>query len=208
MTRRAIILRPRGARVTKSSGNARSALITGYGMNPPSAHSEPNFIVWQRSRSSSRISLDRLLAGDDAVDHLHAAHRADAARRTLAAGLRGAELHREARLVAMSDGVVEHHHAAMADQSIARGERLVVERRVEQGRREIGAERPADLHRAHRPAGQRAAADIVHQFAQRDAEAAFEQPAISDVAGEAGSASCRANGPCRSRDRTPRRAPG
>ena len=40
----------------KSSGKCSSALITGYGMNPPSAHSEPNFIVWQRSRSRSRFA--------------------------------------------------------------------------------------------------------------------------------------------------------
>ena len=53
---------------------------------------------------------------------------------------------------AMSTRIVEHHHAAMADQAVARGEGFVVERRVEQRAREIGAERPADLHRLA-PAG-------------------------------------------------------
>ena len=62
------------------------------------------------------------------------------------------------------DRVVEHHDAAMADQAVPRGEGFVVERRVEQRAREIGAERAADLHRAHRPAGGRAAADIVDQI--------------------------------------------
>ena len=48
------------------------------------------------------------------------------------------------------DGVVEHDDAAMADQAVARRKGLVVERRVEQRAREIGAERAADLHRADR----------------------------------------------------------
>src|SRR5689334_20947212 len=39
-----------------------------------------------------------VLAGDDAVDHLDAAGRADPAGRALAAGFHGAELHGEARL--------------------------------------------------------------------------------------------------------------
>ena len=54
--------------------------------------------------------------------------------------------------LAMSTRVVEHHDAAMADQPVGGGERLVVERRVEQLAREIGAERAADLHGAHRAA--------------------------------------------------------
>ena len=64
------------------------------------------------------------------------------------------------------------------------GEGLVVERRVEQGAREIGAERPADLDRAHRPAARGAAADVVDQLAQRDAEGGLEQAAVADIAGE------------------------
>ena len=58
-----------------------------------------------------------------------------------------------------------------------RGEGLVVERGVEQRGREIGAQRTADLHGADRPAGQRAAADVVDQFAQGDAEPRLEQAA-------------------------------
>src|SRR4051794_11827849 len=41
--------------------------------------------------------LRPVLPGPDAVDRLHPAHRADPARGALAAGLLGAELHREAR---------------------------------------------------------------------------------------------------------------
>ena len=135
----------------KSSGKWVSALITGYGVNPPSAQSEPNFSVWQRSSSTTRLSL-ALLAGDDPVDDLDAAGRADPAGRALAAGFDRAELHGEARLLGHVDRVVEDDDAAMADQPVAGGEGLVVERRVEQLAREIGAERAADLHGAHRPA--------------------------------------------------------
>ena len=73
------------------------------------------------------------------------------------------------------DGVVEHDDAAMADQPVLGGERLVVERRVEQRAREIGAERAADLHRLDRAARSRAAADIVDQLAERQAEGGLEQ---------------------------------
>ena len=140
-------------------------------------------MVWQRS-SSTAMFARAILAANDAVDDLDAADRADAARRALAAGFDRAEFHREARLLRHVDGVVEHDDAAMADQAVARRERLVVERRVEQRAGEIGAERAADLHRAHRPPARRAAADIVDQFAQRDAERGLEQPAMLDVAGE------------------------
>ena len=146
--------RRRAGAGSKSSGKWFSALITGYGVKPPSAQSEPNFIVLQRSSSTAMFS-GHAFAGDDPVDDLDAAGRADPARRALAAAFDGAEFHGEARLLRHVDGVVEHDDAAMADQAVARGEGLVVERRVEQRAREIGAERAADLHRADRPAGQR-----------------------------------------------------
>ena len=113
-----------------------------------------------------------------------AAGRTDPAGRALAAGFDGAELHREARLPSHVDAVVEHHDAAMADQPVAGGEGLIVERRIEQRAREVGAERSADLHRAHRAPGKRAAADVVDEFAERDAERGLEQAAISDIARE------------------------
>jgi hypothetical protein len=62
--------------------------------------------------------------------------------------------------------------------------KLVIERQVEIRRRVIGAQRAAHLHRAHRPAAGGAAADSVDQFAQRDAEAHFEQAAVLHVAGQ------------------------
>src|SRR5277367_3955547 len=123
-------------------------------------------------------------AGTDFVDGLDPAGRADPARRALAAGFDGAEFHRKARLLGHVDAVVEHHDAAMADQAVARRKGFVVERRVEQRAGEIGAERPSDLNRAHRPTARGAAADVVDQFSQRDAEGGFEQPATPDVAGE------------------------
>jgi hypothetical protein len=83
-----------------------------------------------------------ILAADDAIHGLDAAGRADAAWRALAARLDRAELHREAGLLRHVDGVVEHDDAAMADQPVARGKRLVVERRVEQCPREVGPSGP------------------------------------------------------------------
>src|SRR5689334_15193102 len=123
-------------------------------------------------------------AAPDPVDGLDATRGADPARRALAAGFDRAEFHRKARLFRHIDRVVEHDHAAMTDQAVAGGEGLVVERRVEQRAREIGAERAADLHRAHRTARERAAADLVDELTEREAERGFEQAAISDVAGE------------------------
>src|SRR5680860_1124028 len=125
-----------------------------------------------------------LLAGHDLVHQLHAARGADAAGRALAAGFDGAELHGEPRLQRHVHRVVEHHHAAMADQTAGGGKRFIVERRVELLAREIGAERAAHLDRAHRPARIGAAADLVHELAERDAEGGLVQPAMLDVAGK------------------------
>ena len=72
----------------------------------------------------------------------------------------------------------------MADQAVLGGERLVVERRIEKRAREIGAERPADLHGVDRAAASRTTADIVDQLAERDAESGLEQAAMFDIAGE------------------------
>src|SRR5215468_5381106 len=51
-------------------------------------------------------------------------------------------------------------------------------------RRHVGAERPADLHRADRPAGRGATTDIVQQLAQREPESPLDQPGAADVARE------------------------
>src|SRR5580704_3495869 len=109
-------------------------------------------------------------AANDLVERLDAAGRSDPARRALAAGLDGAELHRKTRLFGHVDAVVEHDHAAMADQPVAARERFIVERRIEQFARKIGAKRTTDLHRAHRAARERAAADVIDEFAECDAE--------------------------------------
>src|SRR5204862_5489475 len=110
----------------------------------------------------------------DEVDGLDAAGRADPAWCALAAGLDCAKLHRETRLLQHVDGVVEHHHAAVSDKTIARRERLVIERRIKQRARKISAKRTTDLHRAHRPARQGAAADVVDDLAQGEAKCSLE----------------------------------
>src|SRR5437762_11064053 len=72
----------------------------------------------------------------------------------------------------------------MADQPVARRKGLIVERRIEQRTGEIGPERSADLHRANGAARESASADIVDQFAKRDAERGLEQAAVLDIAGK------------------------
>ena len=61
---------------------------------------------------------------------------------------------------------------------------FIIQRHIEQAGGPIGAERTADLHRAHRPARICAAAKILDQFAQGQAEGALDQPAMLDVAGK------------------------
>ena len=128
--------------------------------------------------------LVAVLAGGDPVDHFHAAHRADPARRALAARLRGTELHGEPGLGRHVDGVVEHHDAAVTDHGPGRGECLVVHRQVEVGRRQIRAERATDLDRAHRPSRMGPAAVAVDEFTQRHPEGQLHDPAVPDVPAE------------------------
>src|SRR3954452_21946971 len=103
------------------------------------------------------------LAAHDLLDSFDATGRADPARRALATGFDGAEFHCEACLLAHVDAVVEHDDTAVADQTVARGKSLVVERSVEQRAREIGPQGTADLHGANGATGERAAADVVDE---------------------------------------------
>src|SRR5262249_53184851 len=73
---------------------------------------------------------------------------------------------------------------AVADQAVLCGKGLVIEGRVEQGARKIGAERTTHLHRSHWPAAGGAAADIVDDLTQSQAKAGLEQAREFDVAGE------------------------
>ena len=159
------------------------------------AHSEPLVMVVAQvverargSRSTSRPAMIRSM-------RLDAARRADPARRALAARLLGAELHREPRHPRHVDGVVEDHDAAVADHR-ARPRRTP--RSPSAGRtvgRQVGAERAADLDGPHRPAGQRAAAVVLDELAQGDAERQLDDAAAGDVARPAGRPGCR--GTCR-----------
>ena len=137
----------------------------------------------QRSRNSWTFFW-RSLAGDDLVDGLDAAGRADPAGRALAAAFLGAEFHGEARLARHVDAVVEDDDPAMAEHAAGGGHRLVVERRIEERLGKIGAERAADLDRADRPAGARAAAEAFDELAHRRAEGEFDEAAVADVAGK------------------------
>ena len=61
---------------------------------------------------------------------------------------------------------------------------LVVDRRVEQVRREAAAGGTADLHGLELPAGRHAAADVEDDLPQRDAHGHLDQAAVDDLAGE------------------------
>src|SRR5579859_5003019 len=72
-----------------------------------------------------------LTIGDDAIDDLDAAGRADAAGGALAARLERTELHRITGHPGEVGGIVEDHDAAVAEQSTGAGDGLVVDSQVE-----------------------------------------------------------------------------
>ena len=95
-----------------------------------------------------------------------------------------AEIEGKTRLLGHVRRIVEHDNAAVADETVPRRKGFIVERRVEIGAREVGAERSANLHGFDRAARCRAPADVVDKFAKRDAEGHFEEAAMLQVAGE------------------------
>ena len=94
--------------------------------------------------------LRAILIGDDLIDYLDAARGPDAAGRALAAAFDGAKFHGEARLMREIDRIVENDHAAVAEHALLFSEGFVIERRIEERFRKIGAERPAHLHGSQR----------------------------------------------------------
>ena len=142
----------RACGAAKSSRKCSSALSTGN--RRQSAERAQRTVGQHLAEIAQQRHVFRpVAAGDDLVDHLDAARRADAAGRALAAGLSLAQNSMAKRAcAAMSTRVVEHDDAAVAEHSFGGEHRLVVERRVEQRFREIGAQRAADLHRADRAA--------------------------------------------------------
>src|SRR5262249_32616515 len=125
-----------------------------------------------------------VLAGNHAIEDLDTAGRTDATGRALPARFDGAELHGIAGHLGHIDRVVEDHDSAVADERLDAGEGLVVERRVELRFRQISAERPADLNSSYGTARRAAAAVVVEDLAQRDAEGPFDEPTALDVAAE------------------------
>src|SRR5690606_28017860 len=97
--------------------------------------------------------------GDDTVDRFHAAHRANAAGRALAAGFDRAEFHREARHLRHVHRTVEYDNATVAEHAADLDELFIVERCVEQLSWQVGAERATDLHCTYRLAGSGAATE-------------------------------------------------
>ena len=77
----------------------------------------------------------------------------------------------------MLHGVIEYDDAAVADHCADFDKGLVVQRRVELFGRNVGAELATDLHGLDRTATGRAAAPIIDELPQRDAERLFDEPA-------------------------------
>ena len=98
-------------------------------------------------------------------------------RGALAATRMRAELEGEPHPFREVHRVVEHHQAAVSEQSARRSHRLVIEQRVEQGYRQVGAERLADLHRPNRTAARGAVAETLDDPARGDAERHLNQAA-------------------------------
>ena len=126
----------------------------------------------------------RRAAPADPVDQLRAANRANAARRALAAAFRRAEFKRETRHCAHVGVLIEHADPTVTDQRVSACIGFIVKRQIELAGRNIGSQWPADLHRLHRAARCRAAADRVYQLAQRDAESRLEQSAVPHIPGK------------------------
>ncbi len=154
---------------SKSSGKCVSALCTGSGVRPPSAQSEASVISVQRSSSTARFAARSCPA---TMRSITSTPRVEPMRQGVHLPQLSMAQNSIAKraCLAMSTRVVEHDDAAMAEHALHRRQRLVVERRVEQAVREVGAQRPAHLHGADRPAGRRAAAEILDELAQGEAE--------------------------------------
>ncbi len=196
------------SRRSKSSAKCTSALRTGNGVRPPIAHSDPSAITSHRSSSRSRRLSSTVGAGDDLVDQLDAPGRADAARRALAARLDRAELHREAGLRGHVDGVVEHHDRR-------RGRRARRRRRTSRspspgrsGRRQVAPSGPPTCTaRTGRPA-LGAAAEVVDEFVEGDAERRSRRCRRGRCCRRAGTPACPGCGRCRAPRTRPRRRRG
>ena len=123
------------------------------GVSPPSAHSEPSVIVSHRSSSSTQVRVARPCPA--MMRSITSTPRVEPMRQGvhLPQDSIGAELHREARHAAPCRRCRRTRRCRRGRASRRlRGERLVVERRVELRLGQVGAERAADLHRADRPA--------------------------------------------------------
>ncbi|MNM46076.1 hypothetical protein D3C81_570060 [compost metagenome] len=129
-----------------------------------------------------RIATVLVRRGQQTVDHLDAASRADAARRAFATGFLGAELHGETRHVGHVQSVVSHHHTAVTEHRAHGGEGFVIQRRIELRGRNPGTKRTTHLRSLQRPATGGPAAVVFHQLPQGQAKGPFHQTAVTHIA--------------------------
>ena len=124
------------------------------------------------------------LAVADARDDLEHALGADAAGRALAAALLLDEVEEEARHVDHAGVLVHDDEAAGAHDGAELGQRLEVDRRVEVLLGDAAARRAAELRGLELLAVGDAAADVVDDVAERDAEVDLDEADVVDRAGE------------------------
>src|SRR5882757_1831587 len=123
-------------------------------------------------------------AAQDFIDDFDATGRADPARRAFATGLHSAELHRITSHPRHVDGVVKHYDTSMTQQRADGRERLIVDQHIELRSRNESPQRAANLDRADRPAGRRAATVVVQQLSKAHTECPLDQATAFDVAGQ------------------------
>ena len=119
-----------------------------------------------------------------AIDHLHTAHRADAARRAFTAGFFRTKLHGKTGLLRHIGTVVEHHQAPVTQHCTRVCQCLVRHRYIELIRRHIGPQRPTYLYRFHWPTRESAATEFLDQFPRADAKRHFNNATSRDISGQ------------------------
>ena len=120
----------------------------------------------------------------DALQDFQHALGAHAAGRALAAGLVLGEFHEEAGDVHHAGLVVHDDQTAGTHHRARRRQRFVIDRAVEILRGQTAAHRAADLHGLEALAILDAAAHVVDDFAQGDAQRHFDQAGVLHIAGD------------------------
>src|ERR1019366_4650865 len=118
------------------------------------------------------------------IQNLQHALGADSAEGTLAARFGLREFQEEARDVDHAIAVVEYHQPARSHNGAGLSQRIVIDGRVREARRDAAPGRTAELHGLELPAVLDAAPDFLDDFANRDAHGDLDQAAAVDLSGQ------------------------